>query len=121
MDKRKETMAKRLRDLISYYSTLDMSSMNEEQREKEGEKMYRQICIMQHERLIHLIVTVLFAIITFLVFFYALEAMSYSMVALLFALLLLLIPYIRHYYILENGVQKLYTYYDEITGHNNKM
>ena len=26
----------------------------------------------------------------------------------------LLIPYIRHYYILENGVQRLYEYYDQI-------
>ena len=38
-----------------------------------------------------------------------------AMFALTVLLLILLIPYIRHYYILENGVQKLYTYYDRLT------
>jgi uncharacterized RDD family membrane protein YckC len=36
------------------------------------------------------------------------------LLVLTFLFIILLIPYIRHYYILENGVQKLYTYYDSI-------
>ena len=36
------------------------------------------------------------------------------------ALLMLLVPYVRHYYILENEVQKMYAQYDIIIkkGHN---
>jgi hypothetical protein len=30
------------------------------------------------------------------------------------AILVLLIPYIMHYYLLENGVQKMYRQYDEM-------
>ena len=34
--------------------------------------------------------------------------------SVLAALLVLLIPYIAHYYLLENGVQKMYQQYDKI-------
>ena len=36
------------------------------------------------------------------------------LLVLFVALLVLLIPYIAHYYILENGVQKMYRQYDEL-------
>jgi hypothetical protein len=39
------------------------------------------------------------------------------MLALL--ILVLLIPYVRHYYILENEVQKMYKQYDEMVKKNN--
>ena len=87
---------------------------------KDYEKLLKnhtdQILFFQHERLIHLIVTVLFAILTFAVFFLliSLPAWNTGLFILLIALLVLLIPYIIHYYILENGVQKMYKQYDEI-------
>lgn len=73
-----------------------------------------QVSFFQHERLIHLIVTVLFAVMT--VGTILVEIVSgYTMLLILFALLLvLLIPYIKHYYLLENEVQKMYVQYDEI-------
>lgn len=37
-----------------------------------------------------------------------------ALLALTVLLLVLLIPYIRHYYILENEVQKMYGQYDKI-------
>lgn len=74
-----------------------------------------EIQFWQHERLIHLLVTILFALLTMSLiivsFFYA----SIPMLLLMLMLLVLLVPYIRHYYILENGVQKLYTFYEEVT------
>ncbi len=73
-----------------------------------------QISFFQHERLIHLIVTVLFAILTFAVFFVFLIVPNTGLLILLGALLVLLIPYIAHYYLLENGVQKMYRQYDEM-------
>ncbi|MEE5989115.1 MAG: hypothetical protein V3G41_00410 [Lachnospiraceae bacterium] len=78
------------------------------------------ISFFQHERLIHLLVTILFAILTFAVFFVMLftmlsgESLSIGLFVLFIALMILLIPYIRHYYLLENGVQKMYKQYDEI-------
>lgn len=74
----------------------------------------QQILFMQHERLIHLIVTVLFALISFGCMFTLLITEQLSLILLFFALLILLVPYVFHYYTLENGVQKMYAQYDEL-------
>ncbi|MCR5507468.1 MAG: hypothetical protein K6F34_02150 [Lachnospiraceae bacterium] len=73
-----------------------------------------QIGFFQHERLIHLIVTVLFALLTFIcVGTYIISGAVYVL-ALIGILLVLLVPYIMHYYLLENETQKMYGQYDEI-------
>lgn len=73
-----------------------------------------QVQFFQHERLIHLIVTVLFAILLFLSML--MLYMDFQLPTLLLGLLLLvlLVPYIRHYYLLENTVQKMYEQYDQL-------
>lgn len=73
-----------------------------------------QIAFFQHERLIHLIVTVLFAILEFLALFMCMMVPSIGTMLLTFAVLVLLVPYIRHYYLLENEVQRMYTQYDRL-------
>lgn len=81
---------------------------------EEKTELLVQIGFFQHERLIHLIVTVLFALMTILVFFLAVTNFSLWTGVLLLLLLVLLIPYIKHYWLLENGTQKLYQYYDRL-------
>ncbi len=81
---------------------------------KEKAELLVQIGFFQHERLIHLIVTVLFALMTILVFLLAVTSFSLWTGVLLLLLLGLLIPYIKHYWLLENGTQKLYQYYDRL-------
>ena len=73
-----------------------------------------QVGFFQHERLIHLIVTVTFALLEMLAI--VLSVISDSLFTLLLpvVILILLIPYIRHYYILENEVQKMYVQYDQM-------
>lgn len=73
-----------------------------------------QIGFFQHERLVHLIVTVTFAILEMLSVCMAILSFTPFMGALSLLLLILLIPYIRHYYILENEIQRMYTQYDKI-------
>ena len=72
------------------------------------EEHLNQIGFFQHERLIHLIVTVTFALLEMLAIL--LNVISDSLFSLLLpvVILILLVPYIRHYYILENEVQKMY-------------
>lgn len=82
--------------------------------EEEKAELLIQIGFFQHERLIHLIVTVLFALMTILVFILGVTNFALWTGVLLFLLLALLIPYIKHYYLLENGTQKLYQYYDKM-------
>ena len=71
-----------------------------------------QIGFFQHERLIHLIVTVLFAILEFLSLMMCMFFPGLGTFLLTAAVMVLLIPYIRHYYLLENEVQKMYVQYD---------
>ncbi len=73
-----------------------------------------QISMFQHERLIHLIVTVLFTIITIFTILYNIICQNETVFILIIALFVLLLPYIKHYYLLENGVQKMYMQYDEM-------
>lgn len=81
-----------------------------------------QIGFFQHERLIHLIVTVLFALMEIISMVATVVIGNIGLILLDVLLLVLLIPYIRHYYILENEVQKMYFQYDRIrekAGYNN--
>jgi uncharacterized membrane protein len=83
----------------------------------------------QHERLVHLIVTLFFALfmIIFFVFFGAVELMlpagiwenviAYSIGAVAVILLITTLFYVRHYYRLENGVQKLEEITRKLYGH----
>ena len=78
-----------------------------------------QIHFFQHERLIHLIVTVLFALMTTSVVVGLVSSSKIWLAILLIPLLILLFPYINHYYLLENGVQKMYAQYDRMLEYQN--
>lgn len=79
-----------------------------------------QVAFFQHERLVHLIVTVTFAVLELLtvcayVIVGALDStLSFLLLILALLIIVLLIPYIKHYYLLENEVQKMYVQYDRI-------
>lgn len=82
--------------------------------EKEIKKHLVQIAFFAHERFVHLIVMVLFALCTILSILYLNFSGQMIILALTIAFLILLIPYIMHYYLLENSVQKMYTQYDKM-------
>ena len=111
-------MEERLKAYLKYVKMLkDMNEkeqMSKDEIEKITSEMLIQIEFFQHERMVHLIVTVTFAILTLLSLLGG--GISGELYAYIFTVmfLVLLIPYIRHYYILENGVQKLYDYYDKL-------
>jgi hypothetical protein len=74
----------------------------------------RKILWLQHERLIHLIVLLLFSVLfLFSVGLYVAVADPLALVLTAVALATVG-AYIRHYFILENKVQYWYTLYDEI-------
>lgn len=74
----------------------------------------RQIAFFQHERFVHLIVTVLFAICTIASLITSFCTSSIAFIVLTLAFLCLLIPYISHYYFLENQTQALYDDFNEL-------
>ena len=78
-----------------------------------SEDIFTWISFFQHERLIHLIVTFFTGIGTILFLLGALFFESIPLLLLFLITLVLFIPYIFHYYYLENGVQALYDLYFE--------
>lgn len=115
-------MGKRMKDYVAAMlkTANKMAAENSALKQNKDEilrEMLVQIGFFQHERLIHLIVTVLFALLTiFTISCSCFLENSYGMLFLLLCVLclILLVPYIHHYYVLENGVQKLYEIYDAI-------
>lgn len=75
-----------------------------------------KIEFMQHERLIHLLVTILFAVVMFLTLIIFFQSELFAFLAITMLCLVLLIFYIAHYFFLENGVQQLYKLYDRLCG-----
>lgn len=67
-----------------------------------------QIQWMQHERLVHLIVTLFVCLFMLLSWGFAIISLSIPAIALAVLLLILSLAYIIHYYRLENRVQKWY-------------
>lgn len=113
-------MYKRLCDYIAYIDAATAPEKLKKLSEKEVEILTNQFLVQvqffQHERLIHLIVTHMFALAAIMVLIAMVYFKTLSMLILFVLLMVLLFPYIIHYYHLENGVQLLYTYYDRIIG-----
>ena len=77
------------------------------------ESHLQQIVFFQHERLVHLIVTVL----TLLSAGFALLTGLFTLLLLTGVLFLLFLCYLLHYFLLENQVQAMYVQYDRIQKH----
>lgn len=71
-----------------------------------------KIKFFQHERFIHLCVTLFYAMITLV--FLALTIISWLFIPIAVIVLVFLVLYIYHYFYLENGVQYMYKQYDEL-------
>jgi hypothetical protein len=72
------------------------------------------IGFFQHERLVHELVMILFAILTVGGILFLMVVPEISVVALDVLFFALLVPYVKHYYGLENGVQRLYDAYEKL-------
>lgn len=107
-------MADRIKKYLLYIDQLLDSDRQDIDWEEEMKKHLVQIGFFAHERLIHLMVTVTFAILTVMCFLYTISNFSMTMLLLIFALMCLMIPYIKHYYLLENSVQEMYEQYDRM-------
>lgn len=104
-------MTKEIRKYLAFILTLvtqDNPATNWRLIERE---LLIRIGFYQHERLIHLLVMLAFAAFTAVALILAvmIQTPLYFVLAALF--LILLVPYIGHYFFLENAVQKLYKQY----------
>ena len=102
------------RSVDEWLAEMEQSTHAQEIIQNKLEEHLVQVGFFQHERLVHLIVTVTFALLEMLAIVLSVIADSLFTLLLPVVILILLIPYIRHYYILENEVQKMYVQYDRM-------
>lgn len=78
-----------------------------------------KISFFQHERLIHLLVTLFFTIfmIAFLGFGFFISPLCFI---IMFILMICVILYVMHYFFLENSVQYMYKQYDKLVELNKR-
>ena len=113
-------MRKRILAYIKYMEELlaklegNQEGINGVDLEKIKKEHLTQIAFFAHERLIHLLVTILFAVLEFLSLLMCMLFPGIGTLLLTVAVLVLLVPYIRHYYLLENKVQYMYEQYDRL-------
>jgi hypothetical protein len=104
-------MGERIKNYLNYLDEVCKSSDKAAKAEAFSDILV-QIGFFQHERLIHLIVTFLFAMFAIITLWFYVACEQIFVLLLFILVMVLLIPYIRHYYLLENSVQKMYEYYD---------
>ena len=110
-------------DAVRKYIDQDMKNSPVEKTNEVLSEFETKIADFQHERLIHLMVTLSFA--AFLLFeifslFILPSSFIYAGILLVLIFFGLTIGYIMHYYFLENSVQKMYHMRDEIRAFLNK-
>lgn len=107
-------MGKKLKNYVLYLEALLADTSKIKDIEKLKHDILLEIGFWQHERLIHLLVTILFSLLLMSMIIVSFFYVTMQTLALLVLLLCLEVPYIRHYYILENNTQKLYRIYEQL-------
>ena len=108
---------KQVMDAVRKYIDEEMKNAPEEKTREVLAEFEQKISYFQHERLIHLMVTLAFAIfLLFEIFTLFIMPIDFIVAGILLVCLFLglTIGYIMHYYFLENSVQKMYHMRDEI-------
>ncbi len=100
------------KQLYGYIDTVQKRLKENDNLDELKESMKMNIGFFQHERLVHLIVTMTFAIMT--VVSLSMSISQLYILPLFVLILALTVPYVFHYYFLENGVQKLQGLYNEL-------
>ena len=107
-------MRKRVINYLNYLDEVTSGDMSEDEKKQFISNFLVQLDFYQRERIIHLLVTITFALISVISYIANYFMNSIIFFVFIFASLILLLFYIRHYFFLERSVQKMYTYYDRL-------
>lgn len=100
--------------LERFFAAEHTNKHTDEDIEQMRRELLQRIVFYQHERLIHLIVTMSFGVFFMLSLILYLSNGGAGLIVLTVLFLVMLAAYIKHYYFLENSVQKMYLYYYRI-------
>lgn len=107
-------MTKQIREYLEHLRVFLDEEHTREEYAQELSRLRVHIGFFSHERIVHMFIMLAFAIFFLLTLFQALTAGTVGIYVLAVLFLVLLVPYIKHYYFLENSVQKMYLIYNEI-------
>lgn len=107
-------MTKQIKDYLEHLRLFLDGEHTREEYAQELSRLHVRIGFFSHERLVHLLVMLGFAIFFLLALFMALAIGGAGLYILAVLFLALLVPYIKHYYFLENSVQKMYLIYNKL-------
>jgi fatty acid desaturase len=102
----KKYMEELQRRLEEYADKAELEEIFQEHKDK--------IAFMQHERIVHFLVTMMFAIVLAIFVCAFLFTENPALMLLVMIIMVLLGFYIKHYYFLENTVQEMYKIYDKM-------
>ncbi len=98
--------------ISKYIKNIEKIISNGNISKKDIDRHLIKIQFFQHERLIHLLVTLFYAIFTLVFFVLGMISWLFFIIDVIF--IAFLIFYILHYFFLENSVQYLYILYDNM-------
>ena len=98
--------------VYKYIDEIDKKLEKKEITKEDIEEHLIKIQFFQHERLIHLLVTLFYAIYT--IIFGVLMCISWLFLIVFLILMIVLLFYIVHYFRLENKTQYMYVQYDRM-------
>lgn len=104
-------MTKQIRAYLEVLERFFSEERSEEELLAMRRELLQRISFYQHERLIHLIVTMSFGVFFMLSLIIYLTRGGVGIMILTLLFLVMLAAYIKHYYFLENSVQKMYLFY----------
>ena len=107
-------MTKQIREYLEHLRLFLDGEHSREEYVQEMKRLHVRIGSFSHERLVHMFIMLAFAIFFLMTLFMALIQGSIGIYVLALLFLVLLIPYIKHYYFLENSVQKMYLIYNKL-------
>lgn len=107
-------MTKQIRAYLAFLEEFFAAEHTQEELINQRGRLLQRISFYQHERIVHLIVTMSFAIFFLLSLGIWMANSGIGLMLLTVLFLVMTIAYIKHYYFLENSVQKMYLYYFKV-------
>ena len=98
--------------LEDYINEIDKKINNKQITKNDIEKHLIKIKFFQHERLVHLLVTLFYAMYLFISIIIFLKIWQFVIIT--YIILIILLFYVKHYFFLETRVQYLYKEYDKM-------
>ncbi len=107
-------MGKRIQKYVEFVKAFDINGCSREEAVKMRDEMTEQLNIFLKERLIRLLIIIALAVLTMMCYICVHVSENTVFMLLAMILIIMLMPLIRIYFVIDGGIQTIYEYYDRI-------